>query len=134
MGSVTEAPARSFSGIRLVVSTAATFAAFAAFLFVPAGRWDWGQGWAYLGLFAGYMVIGSFCLGRWNPELIDARTHFPSGTKNWDKVWAALYAPVFLAVYVVAALDAARFGWSSMSSAWCGGCIDAMIPRGANRT
>ena len=35
-------------------------------------------------------------------------------TKTWDKVWGGLYAPVFLSTYVVAGLDAVRYGWSSM--------------------
>ena len=28
------------------------------------------------------------------------------GTKTWDKVWAVLYAPVMIAIYVVAGLEA----------------------------
>ena len=39
---------------------------------------------------------------------------FGEGTKAWDKAWLWLFAPVFLAVYAVAGLDAVRYGWSSM--------------------
>jgi protein-S-isoprenylcysteine O-methyltransferase Ste14 len=31
--------------------------------------------------------------------------HSGSGTKTWDKVWAVLYAPVMVAVYVAAGLE-----------------------------
>jgi protein-S-isoprenylcysteine O-methyltransferase Ste14 len=33
---------------------------------------------------------------------------------TWDKIWLAVFSPVFAAVYVVAGLDAGRFGWSEM--------------------
>jgi protein-S-isoprenylcysteine O-methyltransferase Ste14 len=39
---------------------------------------------------------------------------YGKGTKKWDKVWAGLFTPVFLAIYVVAGLDAGRYGWSSV--------------------
>jgi protein-S-isoprenylcysteine O-methyltransferase Ste14 len=39
---------------------------------------------------------------------------FGKGTKTWDKLWAGAFTPVFMSVYVVAGLDAVRFGWSAM--------------------
>ena len=43
---------------------------------------------------------------------------FGKGTKTWDKVWAALFAPVMVAVHVVAGLDA-RDGLASLPrAAW----------------
>jgi protein-S-isoprenylcysteine O-methyltransferase Ste14 len=77
----------------------------AALLFAPAGRLDWLQGWIYLLVLLAYVGSSWACLARWNPELIEARMHFGSGTKTWDKVWAVLYAPVMVAVYVAAGLE-----------------------------
>ncbi len=86
---------------------------FAALLFVPAGRLDWTLGWIYVGILAASVAVNWLCLARWNPELIDRRMHVGEGTKTWDKVWGALFAPVMLAIYVVAGLEA-RDGISSL--------------------
>ncbi|WP_197993134.1 methyltransferase family protein [Gimesia aquarii] len=78
---------------------------FAILLFVPAGRLDWILGWIYVGLFIINMIINWVCLQLWNPELIAARMRFSKGTKTWDKVWAALFAPLIIAIYIVAGLE-----------------------------
>lgn len=41
-----------------------------------------------------------------------------NGTKAWDKVWAWVYTPVFMSIYVVAGLDAARYGWPATPAGW----------------
>jgi protein-S-isoprenylcysteine O-methyltransferase Ste14 len=107
------------------LAVAATGLVFAALLFVPAGRLDWTLGWAYLGLVLAYASATWACLARWNAELIERRMRFGRGTKTWDKVWAVLYAPVMLAIYVVAGLEA-RDGVSSLPAtpaAWLLGLV-----------
>jgi protein-S-isoprenylcysteine O-methyltransferase Ste14 len=79
---------------------------FGVLLFVPAGRLDWARGWVYVGLMTGYLSVNWACLARWNPELIARRMRFGQGTKTWDKVWSVLYAPVMMAIYVAAGLEA----------------------------
>ncbi len=79
---------------------------FAVLLFAPARRLDWTLGWVYVGIVAVKLIINWACLRRWNPELIEHRMRLGEGTKTWDKVWAALFAPVMIAVYVVAGLEA----------------------------
>ena len=79
---------------------------FAALVFVPAGRLDWTLGWIYVGIVALNVIITWGCLLKWNPVLIERRMRFPKGTKTWDKWWAVLYAPVMIAVYVVAGIEA----------------------------
>jgi hypothetical protein len=124
------------------LAVAAMGLVFAALIFVPAGRLDWTLGWIYVGIvvlfvvinwacllrwnpelswiYVGivvlFVVINWSCLLRWNPELIERRMRFGEGTKTWDKVWAVLYAPVMVAVYVVAGLEA-RDGVSSLPGA-----------------
>jgi protein-S-isoprenylcysteine O-methyltransferase Ste14 len=92
-------------------------AVFAVLIFVPAGRLDWMAGWIYLGMVIVYVVINWACLARWNPELIERRMRFAKGTKTWDKIWAALFAPVMIATYVVAGLEA-RDGASGLPIVW----------------
>ena len=101
--------------VRVGLAVAAMAVVFAALLFVPAGRWDWALGWFYLGIIVVSVVINWACLRRWNPELIERRMRLGEGTKTWDKVWAVLMAPVMIAVYVVAGLEA-RDGLSSLPS------------------
>jgi protein-S-isoprenylcysteine O-methyltransferase Ste14 len=94
----------SHAVVGLAIAAMALF--FAALLFVPAGRLDWTLGWLYIGIVVVYVVLNWALLLRWNPELVERRMHFGEGTKSWDKVWAGLYAPVMLAIYVVAGIEA----------------------------
>jgi protein-S-isoprenylcysteine O-methyltransferase Ste14 len=103
----------SYSVARATLGVAAMTALFAALLFVPAGRLDWSLAWLYLGLLLAYVAASWACLVRWNPELIEHRLHVGPGTKTWDKLWAALFTPLLLAVYVVAGLEA-RDGAASL--------------------
>ncbi|MHC4959204.1 MAG: methyltransferase family protein [Planctomycetota bacterium] len=96
---------------------------FGALLFVPAGRLDWTLGWIYIGLVVSFVVVNWACLRRWNPDLIERRMRVGEGTKRWDKVWGALFAPVMAAVYVVSGLEA-RDGASTLpAAAWPFGVI-----------
>ena len=91
---------------------------FAMLVFLPAGRLDWTRGWIYVGLVALNISITWVCLLRWNPVLIERRMRFAKGTKTWDKVWAVLYAPVMIALYVVAGLEARANNSSLPGIAW----------------
>ncbi len=102
--------------VLVALALAAMVLVIAGLLFVPAGRLDWTLGWVYLGLFVGNVAITWGCLLRWNPELIERRMRFAKGTKTWDKVWAVLFTPVMIAVYVVAGLEV-RMGVPSLPTA-----------------
>ena len=91
---------------------------FAALLFIPAGRMDWGRGWAYVGIIVAGFLFNWWCLTRWNPELIERRMRLGKGTKTWDLVWGALFAPVMIAIYVVAGLEAQDGVLSLTRVAW----------------
>ncbi|MCH9653769.1 MAG: isoprenylcysteine carboxylmethyltransferase family protein [Planctomycetes bacterium] len=96
---------------------------FAVLLFVPAGRLDWILGWIYVGLLVINLVITWACMQLWNPELIAARMRFSKGTKTWDKVWAALFAPLIIAIYIIAGLEF-RDGSSRLTEmAWSIGLV-----------
>ena len=105
------------STVRIVLAVVAGLGLFAIVLFAPAGRLDWTAAWLYLGLVIVSLAINYLYLRRKNPELIAHRMRFGKDTKTWDRVWGGLYTPVFLSIYVVAGLDAARYGWSAMP-AW----------------
>lgn len=101
---------------RLAANVVGMLAVFALALFVPAGTPAWPAGWAFLGLFFGFVVGLSLWLLRNNPDLLAERL---SGVgradqKGWDKVLLALTAVLFFAWLAAMALDAARFRWSQV--------------------
>jgi len=87
-------------------------------VFVLARRLDWMLGWIYVGIFAATVAINLACLLRWNPELIRRRARLGKDTKTWDKVWLVLFAPVVMAVFVVAVLEARDGVSSTPGAAW----------------
>lgn len=110
-------PGKSPPHGRVVLSFAGFVGLFAALLFLSAGRWDWIAGWLYLAIVLVNSAITYAYLLRRNPELIAYRMRIGKGTKTWDFLWMGLFTPPFVAVYVVAALDAGRYDWSAMTYA-----------------
>ncbi len=111
------APGKRPSRLRIALAFAGTLVVFGALLFLPAGRLDWVPGWLYMALVTANAGLTFAYLRRKNPELIEHRMRIGKGTKTWDKIWMGVFAAVFAGVYVVAGLDAGRFGWSAMPPA-----------------
>ena len=84
-------------------------------LFGIAGRVDWPAAWLITLVFTGHRVLSGWWLFRHDPELLEERlTTTASNVPHWDRLIARgnrILLPIFLAT---AALDAGRFGWSSM--------------------
>jgi protein-S-isoprenylcysteine O-methyltransferase Ste14 len=80
--------------------------------FISYGSIYWREAW----LFVAISIIGKMRLGYYlklkDPELLKRRMAVQPGTKGWDKVWLAFYVPAFMAIMVVAGIDAGRFHWS----------------------
>lgn len=108
-------PGRPTSRLRIVVWFATSLTTLTLLLMVPAGRFDWVAGWLYMAVITTGLAINYVYLRRTNPDVIEHRLRIGKGTKGWDKVWLWLFAPVSMAVYIVAGLDAGRYAWSSMS-------------------
>lgn len=87
----------------------------AVIFFVAAGRLDIPKGWFYFGLSFFYFSISGPVVARLNPEGVSQRAKKHKGTKGFDKIFAILYAPLALALPLIAGLDVGRFGWSSMN-------------------
>lgn len=87
------------------------FVAVLAAMFFLAGRLNYWQAWGYgaSGLLFGLVVAVLFA-GK--PDVIEERVRPGPGMKWWDRVFFAVYLPSFLAILVVAALDAGRFHWT----------------------
>jgi protein-S-isoprenylcysteine O-methyltransferase Ste14 len=108
------APGRLVSAVGIGVRVVSLAAAGAGFFWI-AGQWDWIRGWAFLGLTCGGHGLACWRLWQISPEMMIHRSRLHQGTKRWDMVWLGLFGVFYLGEVVVAALDAGRYGSSTMS-------------------
>ena len=85
---------------------------FAAVLFGSAGRLDLPMVWAYLLLYAGFLLAFGLVMSKKDPELLKERRRAGPGTKKWDRILLAIYGGLFFVTWIVAGLDVGRFHWS----------------------
>lgn len=81
-------------------------------LFLLAGRWDYWQGWVYIGLILLSELLMATLLTR-NKDLIEERLNPKEGMKSWDKVYFGITTPLYFIAMALGGLDA-RFGWTSL--------------------
>jgi protein-S-isoprenylcysteine O-methyltransferase Ste14 len=94
----------------VVIWTALT----AVILFVSAGRLDWLGAWVYLGITAAaFLVVFPLALAL-KPEVVNARGRSRRDARPFDKVLMAFIIPLYVALPLVAGLDAGRFGWAPL--------------------
>ncbi|HHT18485.1 MAG TPA: isoprenylcysteine carboxylmethyltransferase family protein [Methanobacterium sp.] len=77
-------------------------------IFISAGRLDYWQGWAYVGLNLVFLIFAYFTLSS---DLIQERMEPEKGVEKWDKYIQKVSIPVFLAILIISALDGGRFYW-----------------------
>ena len=95
-------------------------------MFVPAGRLNWWQAWAYVAIYFGMVIFNAlFILGK-DPELIVERGETKENTKGWDKTVTSFITLITLLTLIVAGLDA-RFGWSQVALATQVGGLIAVV-------
>jgi len=97
---------------RFVLRETLGVVALALLLFLSAGRWDWGMGWALVGIVSAWAGATAWILIGWYPELIPERMGTLRGAKAWDRVILGGIALTTVARCVVAGLDQ-RWGWST---------------------
>jgi protein-S-isoprenylcysteine O-methyltransferase Ste14 len=107
-------PAGREPKLKTLLVTLASLAVLAALLFGPAGTLGWPAAWAFLAILAGASAVIEVMLLRHDPALLSERLRFPiqSGQARWDKLWIAVFVPLFLAWLPLMGLDAVRLGWS----------------------
>ena len=88
----------------------------AALLFLPAGSFDYGNAWLFLGLlFIPILILGVVLLIK-APDLLEKRISAKE-KENTQKGVVAVSGLMFVAGFVIAGLDF-RFGWSNVPI-WC---------------
>jgi protein-S-isoprenylcysteine O-methyltransferase Ste14 len=83
-----------------------------AAMFLAAGRLDYWQGWVFTGIILTHVFMAALIFSD-TPDLAKERLNPGPGIKWWDKIFWAFFATFSLAIFVVAPLDAGRFGWTS---------------------
>ncbi len=99
------------SPARVVIRIILAITAFGLMIFWTAGRLDYWQGWLFAAINLIIIAVTYFFLTD-NPDLIKERMKPGPGTKWWDKIFFAFYIPLCVCVYVLASMDAGRYGWS----------------------
>jgi protein-S-isoprenylcysteine O-methyltransferase Ste14 len=101
---------------RMIVRSIVGSALLGLILFVPAGTLAWPQAWVFLALFIGCSIAIGFWLWNADPELLAERMKSPlsSDQKLSDRIIIAAIMVVFWGWFILAGLDAKRFGWSDV--------------------
>ncbi|HEX7976337.1 MAG TPA: isoprenylcysteine carboxylmethyltransferase family protein [Anaerolineales bacterium] len=110
----TTKPALDRSGVARIFQVLLTIVLIGVLLFVSAGRLDWTEAWIYLVLYSLSISVNAFWALRHDPELVNERGRPKGKAKSWDAALIPVYAVAYLAVFVVAGLDAVRYGWSTV--------------------
>jgi protein-S-isoprenylcysteine O-methyltransferase Ste14 len=98
----------------IVVRFVFTTFIIAAALFLPAGRWDWWEGWMYLIYTAGTLIVSRIVLIKKFPDTAQERMDAgkKENVKAWDKYLVQMVAVIMpIAAWILAGLDV-RFNWS----------------------
>ncbi len=82
----------------------------AGLLFVAAGRLDWVWAWAFVGVYAGTVILITLIILPRSPELIAERGEIGKGERR-DRVLGWLIVITGMAMLAVAGLDE-RYNWS----------------------
>lgn len=82
-------------------------------LFLGSGRLGWVWAWLYLGFSVIQIMVNFVLVWRISPELIVERAEGGERTKSWDRTIAPISALLWLAIFLIAALDE-RWTWSTV--------------------
>jgi protein-S-isoprenylcysteine O-methyltransferase Ste14 len=92
------------------------------FFFLPAGTWNYWQGWVYIGILIVPMFFVLVYLLRNDPELLERRMRTRE-KRNEQKLILKISLIFFLLAYILPGFDI-RFGWSNVP-VWA--CIAADV-------
>ncbi|MDK1377045.1 MULTISPECIES: isoprenylcysteine carboxylmethyltransferase family protein [unclassified Sinorhizobium] len=102
--------------VRLVVQTVIWLAIIGAVLFASAGTVAWPAGWVFLAVMLAVSLIAGRSLARHDPALLKERLSAPiqKGQPFADKILLTIIFLFLFGSFAFMALDAVRFGWSSV--------------------
>ncbi len=83
----------------------------AVILFWPAGRVDWGMGWALVGLWAAWEAGMAWVVIRRHPGMLLERLGAKKGSQRWDAILVPALSLLQAARCIVGGFDQ-RYGWT----------------------
>ncbi len=86
-------------------------------LFLAAGRLDWWEAWAFLGVYFVIAATAAVWLVVRDPGLSEERSRTHKNAKTFDRLITPLNLVFTLVQWAWVGLDAGRYGWSSVP-AW----------------
>ena len=116
----------------MIVRGAVTILVFFAILFLPAGKFDWWEGWTFILVF----LIATSVLGLWmrrkDPELLSERSQPGENVERWDRIIMSIYTILLIIMLIVAGIDSGRLDLSSPPlflrlAGWCGLAISLLM-------
>ncbi len=107
-------PASGLTAARILIQVLFATAVLVALLFLPAGRWDWPEAWAFVACQGAFLLSYAFYVRRKSPGLLEERRRPLRTAKGWDRKILLLYAAILPLVFVVAGFDAGRYRWSAV--------------------
>jgi protein-S-isoprenylcysteine O-methyltransferase Ste14 len=102
--------------LRLIVQTLVWYGAMGLALFLAAGTADWIGAWVFLAQMIGFSLVGGLWFARHDPDLVRERLAPPiqKDQPAADKILVTVIILAVFGAFVLMALDAVRFGWSSV--------------------
>jgi protein-S-isoprenylcysteine O-methyltransferase Ste14 len=112
---------------RALIQSSLGAVAFVALIFVPAGTWNYWQGWLFFGVFAATTISFTVHLARHDPLLLERRMNAGPQyeRERSQKIIISLVMLMFFASIVLAALDH-RFRISPVAP-WVSAVGDAIV-------
>ena len=84
----------------------------ALLLFLSAGRWNWGMGWALVVITALWVAATALTVIPRHPRMLAERTGMKKSGKQWDLRILSIMGMFNLARTIIAGLDQ-RYGWTT---------------------
>ena len=94
---------------RVLVQLIILIGILALLLFLPAGRLDWLEAWAFIIFITIYFLLYIYFGIYKDPEQTQERSHIGENVKPWDKVIMRIYTVLLPTVFILAGLDVGRF-------------------------
>jgi protein-S-isoprenylcysteine O-methyltransferase Ste14 len=98
---------------KLLPGAVAAIMILGAMLFLPAGRLNWWEGWAFLTAYLLYLFFFAVWAVRNDPELLEERSQVATNAKGWDRAILTLAVLLLLGMILLVSLDEGRFHWTA---------------------
>ena len=116
----------------MIVRGAVTILVFFAILFLPAGKFDWWEGWTFFLVFLIATSVLVLWMRRKDPELLSERSQPGENVERWDRVLMSIYTVLLIIMLIIAGIDSGRLDLSSPPlflriAGWCGLAISLLM-------